>query len=186
MSPKVITPQPPTLNIVKETDLRSITRDSARLRTDVILLEDPDGCRQIRWLMAGESRLTRNDHLNIWLLEAHLGGGATDPEHDTAYAFRLPLIGLTFEMVAWHDARFSAWVDPNVGAEEVGGSFHVPWPGYDPAKAPGAVVCKSKSCHKRHVIVPEGLYVPPFDPALYEAVRGKRVAIHIGPVALED
>ena len=115
------------------------------------------------------------------------GLGVTDFEHDSAWALRLPLIGLTWDglLVHYHTAHLLAWVDP----DDLDG-FNVPGPGYDPAKLPGAHKCKDKQCLKNdptgHIIVPEGNYVPPTNPVLYRQVRGKMLEITIGPTPKED
>jgi hypothetical protein len=55
--------------------------------------------------------------------------------------------------------------------------FGVPPPGYDPFSVEGVELCTE--CDPPHRILPEGFDSPPFDSALYELVRGRRVLIHI-------
>lgn len=113
--------------------------------------------------------------------------GTCDFEHDSAYALKLPLVGVTFNTATYHTAKFTAWVDPN----DVEG-FHVPPPGYNPMEHPKIHHCsgvydpkKEQYCKwgdgKPHIIVPQGFYVPPVEPKLYQLVRGKKVTVHIGP-----
>jgi hypothetical protein len=92
---------------------------------------------------------------------------------------QLPLVGFEFDGLYYHMSSFTAFVDPNDS-----NSFRVPRSKYNPLRMKESVRCKSGSCaRKPHIIVPEGHYAgAPFDRELYEAVRGKRVDIEIGPV----
>lgn len=161
---------PPPPKIVVSTDLRSITRRSKTRQTCVDLHVDG---RRIPWLRCGEANLRYFERPMSWQLGAYLSR-ATDPEHDSAYALRLPLVGLTCTSVLDHVTTCNAWV-----AADADRDFHVPRPGYDPAHHADAVVCGT--CKPKHRIVPEGFYVPPFDGVLYRAVSGLRVTIEIGP-----
>ncbi len=179
--------------IIKETDLRSITREPNRCFGLVILhlgWDDEGRDEKISWLRFGEAQIrTDQKPTGTSRLEAHLGDYACDPEHDTGYALRLPLIGLQLDGLAVHYSRtyFTAWVDPACGTGE---GFHVPRPGYNPMKHPKATECNGKYDGKKnwckwgegkpHIIIPEGFYVPPFDPELYRAVAGKRLEIIVG------
>ncbi len=100
----------------------------------------------------------------------------TDPEHDSAYALSLPLVGVEFGDISYHTAEFSGWVD---NCDPHG--FHVPDPGYNPLQDKGVVICKVYPDCKRkpHKVVPEGFFVPPVNPTLYQKVRGMRVTIRI-------
>lgn len=186
---------PKSAPIVVETDLCAITRRPDRFLTTVDIdlgWDEESGDRsKIRWLTFGECEL-RTDSKRSARLEAHLKGSTCDFEHDTAWALRLPLIGLQLADVGvWHSrTHFTAWVDPDAGGSMP--DFHVPRPGYNPMAHPEAEICdgiydekKRKYCKwnegKKHIIVPEGFYVPPFDRELYEVVRGKRVEISTGP-----
>jgi hypothetical protein len=171
-------------SIVEETDLRPISRRGYRCLTTVRLFPNWDPANAVTWLKIGEARLrsARDGRADgRWLLEAYLTAGTTDFEHDSAYAIRLPLIGVQFEGVDYHATRVSAWVDPGNDFED----FHVPRPGYNPMALPNAEKCTDKRCEEPHVIVPEGFYVPPFDADLYAAVRGKRVEIRFDLVSEE-
>lgn len=192
-------------SVLQETDLRSITRHSDRM-TCIVTMDlgyDREGRSQrLTWLQAGEAQIRRlNRDEGTWWLAAHLADNACDEEHDTAWAFRLPLIGLSLAelVVEYSKTHFVAWVDPNQSMDDRRGrsDFHVPRPGYNPMKHKDAEICdgiynekKHKYCKwndkKKHAIVPSGFYVPPFDPELYEAVRGKKVTIVLGAVSPDE
>lgn len=161
------------------TDLRSITRDSDRCLTVVYLL-DSYGVDRMKWLEFGQAMLSStHTHLKTTTLSAYMLD-ATDFEEDSAYALTLPIIGLAFEHLSYHTSIFHGWVAPDAGDDGDGFSeFRVPRPGYNPMEHEDAKTCTR--CEKHHIIVPEDFYVPPFDAELYEAVRGHRVEIRIGP-----
>lgn len=163
-----------------ETDLRAITRDTDKCRTVVALYLDD--YTRTSWLRFGQAQLSSERLAGQYRLEARMTEGVTDFEHDSAYALRLPLIGVQLDgsFVRYHTTYLIGWIDPN--AEE---DFHVPDPGYDPAKLQDAYRCRDARCLRDnpdgHIIVPEGYYVPPSNPHLYKLVAGKRVEIAIGP-----
>ena len=161
-------------------NLRPIARNPDQGFTVVSLFDEED-YRFKDWLYAGLSDLSpsRDRPDGRWRLTARLVAGTTDVEHDSAYAFQLPLIGVTFEGVGGRNTvRVIGWIAPDCRGDD----FHVPLPGYDPCKDPKAFRCRAKDCLKvnpeGHMIVPH--FVPPFVPGLYEKVRGRRVEIHIG------
>lgn len=156
---------------IEETDLTGITRDPQEAITEVYIHEDRYARPQL-WLKFGQAQL-RNEESFCWL-SAYMMSGVTDWEHDSAYALRLPLIGVQFESVYYHKTKITAWVDPSNPDE-----FHVPTPGYDPTMLDEASLCSE--CDEPHMMVPPGYYVPPFDKKLYEKVKGKRLTIYIGP-----
>ena len=155
-------------------DLRSITRDSNKCRTSVILQWDWQ--TRIEWIICGMVDF-REDKTKRWTLQAYLNKGATDFEHDSAHALGLPLIGLTFDRLYYSRSAFTAWIDPNDDSD----SFRVPLPGYNPAKLKNTIKCNDKHCDEKHIIVPEGYYYPPHDAKLYDLVKGKKVEISVGP-----
>lgn len=175
---------------VKATDLLHISRGTDKCRSYVTL--DWDWQTRITWLTFGEATLHTNDRRDgKWVLEARMGQGACDFEHDTAYALRMPLIGVEFEWADHHMFWFHGFVQPGLDLKDRHNGFHVPTPGYDPTKHPKAHMCsgiydeeKELYCKwndkKPHVIVPEGFYVPPYDVELYKHVAGKRVEISLG------
>jgi hypothetical protein len=176
---------------LETTDLRKITRHSNLCLTVVYIQDDSDNSTRPRftWITCGQSCLvTYRDHPDgRWVLKAYLSGGATDFEHDSAYAFRLPLVGVQFEGVDYQQTRLNAWVDPTLRSEFELTSFRVPRPGYNPMKHPDAVKCKDKRCGGKHIIVPEGFYAgAPFDSELYNHVKGRQVNILISPVVKNE
>lgn len=175
-----------TATKVERTDIREITRYPDLCRTTVRLFPSWDDREAIDWLIAGQGELRHHEKRGTWELLMRLTEGVTDFEHDSAYAFQLPLIGLTFDSLYYHQTTFVAWVDPNDFE-----NFRVPRPGYNPMKLPGAYCCKDKDCRredpKGHMIVPEDNYAGPMpDRELFQAVRGKRVEIKIGPFFKEE
>lgn len=158
---------------IEETDLRSITRRSDLLETTVFI-QDKKWKPTKKWLIFGEAQL-KNEKDFCWL-SAYMSNGTTDPEHDSAYALRLPLIGLKLDYITYHNTILTAWIDPT-GHDE----FKVPRPGYDPTKLDDAHACDAECCKgDPHIIVPEEYYVPPFDKELYEAVYGRKIKIYVG------
>lgn len=161
--------------LVQLTDLTAISRDAGRCLTAVTLFQESLRQLPVEWLRAGRGSLSCDHNYHrpgLWVLSARLGRGATDPEHDTPFAFKLPLVGVEIERVEEGCVWAHGFVDAYDGEE-----FRVPRPGYDPFKKRGASTCRYRGCCVRHPIVPEGCYVPKFDAALYEAVKGRLVDI---------
>lgn len=161
---------------IERIDLRSVTRSSDIARTTIGIymgarLEGRDAFNP--WIEMGACEV-RNEGSLCWI-SSHLNYGVTDFEHDSAYALRLPLIGLQFSSVYNHYTVLKAYIDPNNEDE-----FHVPGPGYNPVALENAYECPD--CKDKHMIVPEGNYVPPVNKELYEKVRGREIDIRIGPV----
>jgi hypothetical protein len=164
-----------------ENDLRGITRESSRCLTTVNIRmgEWWDRDTDQRWLTFGQAQLRRfgDNAFPWWWLGAYLAEGATDFEHDSGYALRLPLVSLDFQFMMNHGSHFLALVHPAAADE-----FRVPTPGYNPLEHPKTEPCPTCKGEQAHLMVPEGLYVPPFEPELYEVVKGRPVSIHIGTV----
>lgn len=164
---------------VESLDLRGITRDSAHLRTKVTL-EFEYKSKVDPWIIFGEAKFNTELKDGAVVIGGLFNKGTTDPCHDSAYAIRFQVIGLTFKHLWYHTATFQAWIDPNDPD-----AFRVPAPGYNPAKIKGIKKCTDGMCRERHIILPDGFYVPPFNPTLWEVVRGCRVEISVGPATLE-
>ena len=158
-------------------DLRAITRNSDKLTTRIYLCDEFHTGQRL-WMTLGECKLMRPIERSPmrWWLAAYLTGGATDFEHDSAYALRLPLLALHFDMWEMGQAWFYAIIDPNDAD-----AFRVPPPGYNPMGHKESYTCEEGHCKKEpHIVVPEGLYVPPHDPKLYSKVACRPVLITIG------
>ncbi len=159
---------------IVKTDLTAITRSSDKVQT-IVRLCDEFGQRESEWLVLGECgiRLARESLRPArWWLQAYLNQGATDWEHDSAFALRLPLVALEMQMVLGSNVFLGAIIDGRDPEE-----FRVPPPGYDPIS--DGDTCESEHCGKRHPIVPEGRFLPPENPELLRAVVGRQVEILI-------
>lgn len=171
---------------LKETDLRSITRDSDTCVTSVVVdlgYDEKGHPLKVTWLVSGQSQLQPIDSslsIRRWLLTSYMSN-ATDFEHDSAYAFRLPLVAVELKAVWYHNAHFTALIQPY--DEE---DFHVPLPGYNPLEHPDTEKCDRCTGEQAHLIVPEGFYVPPFEKELFKLVAGRPVEVSIGPVRKEQ
>jgi len=165
---------------VERTDLLAISRHPNHCLTVVKLFPSWDQREAFDWLIGGQAELRHHEKVGTWDLTMRLTAGVTDFEHDSAYVFQLPLIGLTFESLYYHQTTFIAWVNPNASE-----AFRVPRPGYNPMTMKGATTCKE--CKPRHLIVPEDHFAgPPTDLELFKLVRGKRVEIQIGPAYKDE
>lgn len=164
------------------TDLRSITRDSDTLRTEVTVHFSYE--ERVKWLVMGACDLRKSenhhDRVQRWWLDAKMLN-ATDFEHDTASAVRLPLVAVSIGLVYHNRVHFHALVEPRTD-KRWHHDFNVPRPGYNPMEHEDACVCDEEHCQgeNSHIIVPEGLYVPPFDEELYNLVAGFPVDIYMG------
>lgn len=166
------------------TDMRSVTRNAERFRTEVSVnlgwndeREPRAGPEWIKWLVLGECSLRKNEGQEShesWRLQAYYDRGATDAEHDSALALVLPLIGVTFGSVFNHRVQVYAYVQPAVSGL-FRPDFHVPLPGFDPFNG-DVYLCKT--CDEAHPIVD---YIPvKYNAELYSYVAGRPVRIYIG------
>jgi len=174
-----------------EIDLRRICRNSDRYETRITYKDDMYNRRE--WLRLGQASLTplEGGDVRRWYLKSYLAPrnaeetSPTDFEHDSAFACRLPLVGVELKIINHGNTVVTGWIDPNAydGLHE---DFHVPADSdYDPRSHPNAVMCEVENCIKGplkngygpHIIVPEDFYVPPFCAELYNEVRGRFVEI---------
>ena len=134
----------------------------------------------------GQARLFQTNNSNrppIWVFDSYLSEGATDFEHDSAFALRMGLVGVEFRSVYYGHSEIIAVIDPQ-GFDD----FCVPPVGYNPMKDPDAVQCEDAMCkkHEPHIIVPEGNYTPPRSADLFKMVRGRFVEITFGVPPKEE
>jgi hypothetical protein len=164
---------------ILETDLRHITRSGAGVLMVVVSLEDL-GRRDV-WLRAGGATLRW--HKNGAELRAYLRDGATDFEHDSAFAFTLPLIGLQMDygFGVCGSIYFEGWVSPDPEM------FRVPGPGYDPLSSSyTSTLCSGKDCggEPHRIVASENYSGPPHDKSVDQRqalVAGRRVSIQLYP-----
>lgn len=175
---------------VPELDLRKISRYSDKVSTLVELHWDWNSANNVRWIRCGAVHFRRSEDRTRPFVDfgARLQVGVTDFEHDSGYAFQFRLAGCEFRFMdsgrSWFDGFIDASDTDEIGAED----FRVPQESnYNPMKHPNAYKCtECKGVDKGHIIVPEGLYLPPKNIDLYRKVRGKRVTIITGPNLKND
>lgn len=150
-------------------DLTAITR-SSKMETCISVKPNRYISPQT-WIKCGVITLTQPVHrVGRYDIRCILKS-ATDFEHDHAHAFRMGIIGLTFDFMDNGSSYFNAYIDPESPLD-----FHVPNPGYDPFV--GAVKCRDKHCSNNpHVIVDEGFYIPPINEELWLKFRGCNIDI---------
>lgn len=162
-------------------DFRQITREPKLCRTVVTL--HWDFRTEFQWILAGQCQIRTDRKAHNITLDARMEG-ATDREHDSAYAFQLPIIGHTFERVDYHTTILTAWINPNEPDDfRLSASTAKP-KGYDLRKHPEAYKCKECKGADSHTVVP--YFVPPPFPKLFQLVAGKRITIAIGPAYPEQ
>lgn len=167
-------------------DLTPITRKADRSRTRIFITVPHlgGGSSKIEWIRTGLISMSQRERREGWELISYLQEGATDVEHDSAYALTMSLFDVHFDSVDYNKTVILARVDMDEDPQ-FGRTFRVPPPGYNPLTHPEASMCEGKKYCKQgkpHIIVPHGHYCPKFDPALYKRVAGKKLEIHISPV----
>lgn len=163
------------LNAPQPLYFKGLSRGNLRFLTT---LELPDyreyGSVASPWITTGQVDIAPRDGNRRgvrWGIHSYLMNH-TDFEHDSAKVFSIELIGMSFSGF-FHDSIFAeGWINPS----EPDG-FRVPGPDYNPLA--GAVKCKDCKGQDAHMIVDEGFYVPKFNPALFDKVRGARVEVRI-------
>ena len=173
-------------------DMRKYTRDAKTTETNISIVMD---YQQWPWIKAGTCQLSsrKSDHRPVWDFGARLLN-ATDFEHDSAYAFKIALIGVEFEMLHGGTFWFHGWIDAADPTD-----FCMYPPGVDPYA--DAAPCKARECKTSPHRIVERFAPPsaslikesgrlPGDVAtqqLWERVRGQLIKIVItrGP-ATED
>lgn len=160
-------------------DLRGITRASDKCATIITCRIHH---REFTWIHCGslcELHGRDNSRIKTWIVGAYLNNGATDFEHDSAYAFRFEVLEPKLDMVTYSRTWLTTFINPDPFSVE---QFHVPESSdYNPAQLVGAHMCEEDYCEKPHPIVPEGYYVPPTDKKYAERMRGVEIIIRTGP-----
>lgn len=160
-------------------DLRNCTRGVSHART--IISIEGDDCSRHTWLILGEVQIRPPKDGCSGAVKGRLTEGVTDFEHDSAYAFSIPIVGFTMVgEVEYSRVSFLAHVAATPYDQE---DLRVPLGPYDPAQLPGATVCKD--CEgETHIIVPTGHFSGP--PAhgdahadLWKKVRGRLIEIRM-------
>ena len=167
--------------IPPEMDFRKLARNADKIATTVVLWTDYE---RSAWIRLGEIMLRQRDshnHRGVWQLGAYLQN-ATDFEHDAAWLLKIELIGVEFTSVEYGQTHFQAYIK---GDDE--NDFRIGNADYNPLAHPKAKRCKGTAkehCRREepHVIVPEGFFVPPENPELFNIVRGRRIEVTTGPV----
>jgi len=170
----------------KHIDISGICRNNKKKRVAVKIIPG-FGTRPHRWLTLGEASLypIGDPSRGIWQLASYLSdgddrGAVTDPENDSAFACRFLVANPVLQRVQYSAVSIVATVLNEGRFHGDGGlygepDFHVPASAdYNPCKTDGT---ECEECDEPHTIVPSDFYVPPFDPKLYEQVRGHRVEI---------
>jgi len=161
------------LSDIAMVDLRGCTRAA---RSCESLVSFRTTRREVPWLRFGAANLSTLDRPGDYegYLDAYLRDGAVDCDHHSARAFSLPLVGIRYEFVRNQTLHLGAWVANAPDA------FRVPAGPYDPFTLPDVEACTNEQCSgdDAHVFIPDGYTGgPPFDPALFDKVVGKRVSI---------
>lgn len=132
------------------------------------------------WILCGRIKLQGPDRRGgrPWTLAARALEGVTDFEHDSAYIFQIPVIGVELEFVENGWTYLTGWI----GGEPE--DLRVPTSsGYDPTKLKGAHECDGEHCGEKHAIVPEGHWAgPPPSRKVWANLVGRKVEIRFGPV----
>lgn len=165
-------------------DFRPLSRNSDKILTQVLLYTDHE---RSEWIKLGEIMLRQRDshHFRgVWELGAYLSN-ATDFEHSAAWLLKMELVGVTFTAVEYGQTRFEGFIRAD---EE--DQFRVGNADYNPLTLPESKKCggaKKDYCRRgeKHIIVPEGFYVPPTNADLFHIVRGRRVEVITGVIGDE-
>jgi len=125
------------------------------------------------WLEFGQCSIVNEN--NNCFIGGRMRDGITDFEHDSCYVVRIDLIGLQYKYTHNHVSTFDAWLTTNPKEIRIHSSDFRP----ENLEGPdGPYQCEE--CSPRHLILPEGYYVPP----MYEQARivaGQQVVITTGP-----
>lgn len=179
-------------------DLTNCTRWSKHTRSTIQIF-NPVTNQWQEWLVFGEVTIRKEDPFRgcLGMVGARCTAGVTDFEHDSAWAFHIPIMGIQYEQACEYSCvHVFASIPIDVADRNTYDDLRVPLGPYEPGNLEGARLCKDRHCPRReegekggHVIVPEGYYAgPPADRSLSRMVAGRRIQITIGlrPLGLED
>jgi len=171
---------------IKKLDFTKVTRDADKTRTR-ILIKPRYGMQSLE-IVCGRTNLNRNrDRTPSYeRLTARASYGVIDFEHDSAYIFQIPLVGVALDFVENSTVYYSGILlgrDP----EDLRISLDTD---YDPTKLKGAYKCNGKECRsgKSHMIVPEGYWAGPEMKVqtLYLQLVGAEVSVILSTPSKED
>ena len=156
---------------IQTVDLTDFCRPSSVV-TQVSVL----GYEKQLWLKLREFELWKSASRHLgkrWLFKAYLQN-ATDFEHDSAQIISMVLTGVEIDHVSYGTTEINGFIAAELE------SFRVPDPNYNPLTDKRTVKCKDCKGEDKHVIVPEGMYVPPPNEALYKELVGCPIEIKTG------
>lgn len=165
---------------IETMDLRGVTRPGSETRILLDTGDYSDGGPLKEWIRCGRIKLQAPDRRGSrpWILSARAIAGVTDFEHDSAYIFQIPVVGVELEFVENGWTYLVAFI---AGEPE---DLRLPISsGYDPTKLPGAETCDGSDCGhgKPHGIVPEGHWAgPPPNAKVWAKLVGRRIEVRFG------
>lgn len=152
---------------IQELDLASVTRTENQ-RYCQISVQDGTSLKKKAWISCGEVSFSegRAGHT----IRAYLNQDATDFEHDSALAFSIPIIGLTFVHVYNGTVLFRAFIAPP--------QSHYDWEDF---RVPREIIDLKEAtqcdyCEDAHPIVE---YLPEANPELYRQLSGREIEIFL-------
>lgn len=156
-------------------DLTSVTRPGA---VTSIMLDDYE---RIEWIRCGVTVVQRRDR-QPWRLGARAREGVTDFEHDSAWIFQIPLVGVALDMIDMGTVFVTGYIAGDPGDLRVPTSAD-----YDPARHPEASLCDGRHCGmgSHPIVAPDYWAGPPADEKLWRRLVGRRLDIRIRPGKLE-
>jgi hypothetical protein len=156
-------------------DLKNISRSIDKIVTEITIGRDYDRQEQVK-ISLGEISLTEGDNRSRgqWSLRAYWDGGMTDPEHDSAYILWLPLVGLQLDMIHYGQTILKGFVGGGDSSD-----FRVPGPDFKIKRLEAAEKCTQCRGKDKHLMLPEGLWLPEENPELLSKLAGRVVEIRI-------
>jgi hypothetical protein len=160
----------------KKLDLTNLTGKGTKA---TVYIQDKG--KQEKWIEVTNVYLTKRNSLrfpDVYTLHAYVSNNVTDVEHDTPCAFQIPLIGLRLSGIIAGSVTIEAFIEPlNYGQAFENDDFRVPKKGWDQMKE--AIPCSWENCKGKHLVVPEGYYIPPHNRELHQEFSGRKITIHI-------